>query len=239
MQKLMISRSRYALALYLTLFSFAANAHMVKSGTGFFISKSGHILTNEHVVSGCDTVEIRGAVKPTQAKVIKTDSLTDLALLKTAATPSRFVSFRSSHGYKLKEGDPVMVIGYPEEHGISGEYFVKQSRINTITGDSRSDKWIEFEDASRQGNSGGPLLDESGNVIGVITAKAEIHRVNALSGRSEYLGNTDLAISLPYVWKFIENERIQTNMLYSDIRHNAKYLERLAAETIVNIHCLL
>ena len=229
--------------LFILLISFTTPAYaqqMISSGTGFFISKAGHIITNEHVVRGCDVVKIRNSdMGWTQAQVIKTDSEIDLALLKTSAIPRRVAPIRAQSKYTpIRKGDRLLVIGYPENHGQTGKYKMNHSRVIDVKDPMGGDSYVLFEDAARHGNSGGPLLDESGNVIGVVMAKTQYYKVNLLNGQREQILETDLAISLPYLWEFIENEGIYTVTLSSALQHGYGYLERMAAEYIVNIHCV-
>lgn len=234
----MRKHSCIAVLLSLTLVPLGSNAQQyVKSGTGFFISKAGHIITNEHVVRGCDTVKIRGAVNDTEADVIKTDSDIDLALLRTRAIPPRIAPIRNARN-EIRVGEKLLVIGYPEKHGQTGIYKITRSKVKGQKGPLGGDQWVQFEDSARQGNSGGPLLDASGNVIGVVMGKAEIIRTNLANGRQEKVGNSDLAISLPYLWNFIKNEQVQTITQDSAVQHGNGYLERMASEYIVNIHCV-
>lgn len=219
------------------LFSTTAHAEYVKSGTGFFISKAGHIITNEHVVSGCDTVRIRGAVEATEARVIKVDADIDLALLKTSTIAPRVAPIRQA-GIPIRKGEKLLVIGYPEKHGQTGIYKVSHSKVKDTLGPMGSDKWLQFEDSARHGNSGGPLLDNSGNVIGIVMGKMQLTRTNLINGRVENMGNSDLAISLPYLWDFLEDENVYTVTMHSALQHGQGYLERMASEVIVNIHCV-
>lgn len=226
----------YSLCLA-SLLPILAHAQSFTSGTGFFVSKAGHIITNEHVVRGCDTVRIRGAVEPTEAKVIKTDAAIDLALLKTRTTAPRVAPIRAG-SIPVRKGERLMVIGYPEDHARTGIYDVTQSRVIDMQGPLGGDQWVQFEDSARQGNSGGPLFDSSGNVIGVIMGKGQLMRTNPINGRTERISTSDLAINLPYLWNFIEGEGVYTVTQNSALQHGNGYLERMASETIVNIHCL-
>jgi S1-C subfamily serine protease len=228
----------YFLLSLLTIHSSAYSLQRVSSGTGFFISRAGHIITNEHVIRGCNTVKIRGAVSPTNAVVVKRDAEIDLALLKTRAVPRSVAPIRSEYGQPVRKGERLLVIGYPEKHGISGEYYLTQSRVKALTGPMGGDRWLQFEDSARKGNSGGPLLDSSGNVIGVIMGKAEIVRKNLSNGRVETIDNSDLAINLPYLWKFLEGQGVYTLNLQSALQHGVRYLEQQASGYIVNIHCV-
>lgn len=209
---------------------------LITSGTGFFISKAGHIITNEHVVKGCDSVMVRGAVEPAQAEVIKTDPQIDLALLKTKAIPPRVAPIRDD-SIPIKKGEKLLLIGYPEKHGMTGIYKISHSRVIDVTDPMGGDQWVLFEDAARQGNSGGPLLDGSGNVIGVIMGKTTFYQYNLLDGEQRKLFDSDLAISLPYLWNFLEGENVYTVTQHSALLHGENYLERQASEFIVNIHC--
>jgi len=219
------------------LASAPVQAVQVASGTGFFISKSGYILTNQHVVAGCDEVSIRGAVKPSQARVVKTDDEVDLALLKTKTIPPRVAHLRENNGYPIQAGDAVMVIGYPGRHGMTGQYKRVHSKVIDVTGPLGGDRWIQFEDSAQQGNSGGPLLDESGNVVGVIVGKTQTIRTNNRNGQQEVVGRSDVAINLSYVWDFLAGEGIQTKTMTSALQLNNGYLERMAKDSLVNIHC--
>jgi len=245
MRAFVLSRDTWywLLLVTLTVLSLAQQSHSqqavrVSSGTGFFVSKYGHIITNEHVVRGCDTVAIRGAVKHTEAQVIAVDEEADLALLKTDATPPRIASLRF-YGEPVGPGDGVMVMGYPENHGVSGEYKVETSEIMDVAGPLGEAKWIQFEDAAKQGNSGGPLLDLSGNVVGVVVGKSTLMQINALNGQEEVVRKSDIAISLPYLTDFLDRNNVMYYKLYSALQNSIPYIEQSAKDYIVNIHCRL
>ena len=225
--------------LPLLLLALPAHAQQIASGTGFFISKAGHVMTNEHVVRGCDTVRIRNhEMGWTEAEVVKTDAEIDLALLKSSTIPPRVAPIREEDGTPIRPGERLLVIGYPEHHGQTGRYKISRSKVKDTKGPMGGDQWVQFEDAARQGNSGGPLLDESGNVIGVVMGKAELMRTNLMNGQQEIIGNSDLAISLPYLWNFLHGEGVYTVTQHSALQHGQGYLERMASEYIVNIHCV-
>lgn len=180
---------------------------------------------------------MRGAVKPITAEVIKTDRDIDLALLKARTIPPRVAPIREEGGRKLQKGDRLLLIGYPEKHGISGQYKIERSKVIDVKGPLGSDKWVQFEDAARQGNSGGPLLDESGNVVGVIVGKTETVRTNVITGIEEIIARSDIAINLPYLWQFLSDQNVQTVTMTSALQHGQGYLENTARDYTVNIHC--
>lgn len=213
-----------------------ADSYRISSGTGFFVSKYGYAITNEHVVRGCDKVMIRSStVKPTEAMVIATDSEIDLALLKTNSIPPYMGQIRG-YGNQIDKGDEVLVMGYPEERGQTGEYKIVASEVMDVSGPMGQNKWLQFEDAARQGNSGGPLLDSSGNVVGVVVGKSTLYRELA-NGRKEVIRHSDLAISLPYLVDFLDKNRVYYYKSHSGSGHSLGYIEQRARKFIMNIHC--
>jgi S1-C subfamily serine protease len=214
----------------------APQAYHISSGTGFFVSKNGDIVTNAHVVQGCDTVEVRGAIAPNEARVVAVDREIDLALLKTGATPPRVASFRG-YGDQIGKDEQVLLIGYPEERGATGEYKVVTSQILDVQGPLGNTQWLQFADAARQGNSGGPLLDASGNVIGVITGKSTLSRRNPINGKDEVVQHSDVAITLDRLQQFLDNHQVYYTSLTSQIDQDIDYIEVSARDYVVNIHC--
>ena len=208
----------------------------IQSGTGFFVTNTGHIITNEHVVRGCRKVRIRGSVNSTDAEVVDTDSQFDIALLRTASRPSRVANIRASDD-ALNINDPVMVIGYPLERGVSGIYKVVYSTVIGLQGPMNEAHWIQFADAALQGNSGGPLLDSSGNVIGVITGKTQMSMRNEQTGQDEVISTSDVAISLPVLKAFLNKNQVYFRTMDSQAYYSVERVENIAKFYIVNIHC--
>lgn len=206
------------------------------SGTGFFVSNRGHLITNEHVVRGCDTVTVRGAVSPIKAKVLRVDAENDLALLQADTVPGRVATLRQEED-ALRRGDPVMVMGYPKEHGMTGVYAIAEASILDLKGPQEEPRWIQFTDSAQQGNSGGPLLDGSGNVVGVVVGKAKLIEFDRKSAKERTVKESDLAISLPVVKKFLYDNRVMFRTASSRGYFPANRIENNARYFIVNVHC--
>lgn len=215
----------------------AAGERMVNSGTGFFVSNRGFIVTNAHVVKGCKQVQVRGAVKASPAAVLATDEEYDLALVQTQAMAPAVAGISQAE-YRIRIGDQVTVIGYPLDHGVTGLYDVKQARVTDLKGPLDEPHWIQFSSAAQQGNSGGPLLDASGNVIGVVTGKAQ-KIVTGPGGKTEVVGESDVAISLPVLKAFLDKHRVYYRDSRPGGRLSSGRIENKASNFIVNIHCIL
>lgn len=137
-------------------------------GSGFVISEDGYIVTNNHVIEGADEIEIEFfSGDKLKAKLIGTDPKTDIALLKVESDkPLPFVKFGDSD--KMRVGDWVMAMGNPLGQGFSVSAGIISARNRELSG--TYDDYLQTDAAINRGNSGGPLFDMAGEVVGVNTA---------------------------------------------------------------------
>jgi serine protease Do len=146
----------------------------VQGGTGFIISDDGYIVTNNHVIDGADKIEVRINNKEKYtAKLIGRDTATDLALLKVE-TKQRLTPIPLGDSEKLRVGEWVMAIGDPLAFDKTVTVGVVSAKDRSgLTGDpaTRSfENYIQTDAAINFGNSGGPLINVNGEVIGINTA---------------------------------------------------------------------
>ncbi|MDP5216800.1 Do family serine endopeptidase [Ruegeria sp. 2205SS24-7] len=141
-------------------------------GSGFVISEDGYIVTNNHVIEGADEIVIEffpgnGQPEELKATVVGTDPKTDIALLKVEAeSPLKFVKFGNSDTAKV--GDWVIAMGNPLGQGFSVSAGIVSARNRALSGSY--DDYIQTDAAINRGNSGGPLFNMDGEVVGVNTA---------------------------------------------------------------------
>ena len=137
-------------------------------GAGFVISEDGYVVTNNHVIEGADEIEIEfinGDIFP--AKIVGTDANIDIAVLKIDAdNPFEYVAFGNSDVARV--GDWVMAMGNPLGQGFSVSAGIISARNRELSGPY--DDYIQTDAAINRGNSGGPLFNMDGEVIGVNTA---------------------------------------------------------------------
>lgn len=228
---------KFSLFAALIAVPFAANATPYFSGTGFVVTRQGHTVTNAHVVENCVSTVVRtteGTMLP--AKILARDEAKDLALLSTPLQPERPARLRTSFaGVQVRER--VMLMGYPEEAARSGHYRVAYSNVRALTGLTGEDNWLQFEDSVQMGNSGGPLLDYAGNVVGVVTGKATLIRHNVLAARDEVVSKSDYAINLATLRQFLEQNRIRYESRDSLMKISPSQVEDYGREYIVNVLC--
>ena len=137
-------------------------------GSGFVVSEDGYVVTNNHVIEGADEILVEFPdLTEYSAKVVGIDKNIDIALLKIEADkPLTFVKFGDSDLARV--GDWVMAIGNPLGQGFSVSAGIISARNRTLSGSY--DDYIQTDAAINRGNSGGPLFNMDGSVIGVNTA---------------------------------------------------------------------
>ena len=137
------------------------------SGTGFFVSKSGHIISNHHVIEGCDTTKLTFKGKEVVADVLAVDKMNDLAILKANLIPNKVYSVATEDAGLLED---IIIAGYPLGKKVSAAIKTSKGSVTALAG--YGDNYSEFQTdaALNQGNSGGPIMNQKGNVIGVAVA---------------------------------------------------------------------
>ena len=136
----------------------------VSSGSGFFISSSGRIVTNFHVIDQCEKVFVNFKGSAFQSKTLAIDRMNDLAILETKIRSDLFYSISNEDVSLLEE---IIAAGFPLGKKVSAAIKATQGSVTALAG--YGDNYSEFQtDASlNSGNSGGPIIDNKGNIIGV------------------------------------------------------------------------
>jgi S1-C subfamily serine protease len=143
------------------------------TGSGFFVSQDGFILTNHHVVDECESITIHDKGL---AVVKEVDGANDLALLKIQAT-SKPASFRTtSPGL----GESIFALGFPYSGILGAGINFTGGLISSLSGIGNDSRYLQFTAPVQPGNSGGPLVDANGLVVGVVSARlADIKMLKA------------------------------------------------------------
>lgn len=170
------------------------------TGSSFSVTDK-YLVTNAHVVTGCKTITVdeRGS-----ARVRAIDKTNDLALIEVASQPGLA---RLREG-RLRQGEPVTVIGFPFAGILGDGPQVTAGNVTALSGMGSDTRFIQISAAVQPGNSGGPVLDQSGNVIGVVASKLGL-KFAAVTG--DLPQNLNFAISLDALRGFLNASGVKYN----------------------------
>jgi TPR repeat protein len=197
-------------------------------GTGFFVSKS-KALTNNHVISSCKDIKLIRKGYTSIAKVIAKDANNDLAILEADTANSNSLKFRTGKGVQI--GNEIVVLGYPLDNILGTSMKLTTGSISSLTGLADDTTGLQMSAPVQPGNSGGPLLDTSGNIVGVVYARVE----KSISGRLTQTVN--LAIKANVAQMFLDINNVDYAVEPS---HDVKDLADIAdeaKESIVQVVC--
>ncbi len=177
------------------------------SGTGFALN-NGYIVTNHHVVDGAKSIKVKGVggkfEKDYHAEVVAMDKANDLALIKI--TESGFTGF-GNIPYQVKNsmaevGEEIFVLGYPLVATMGDEIKLTTGVISSRTGFQGDAALYQISAPVQPGNSGGPLFDSKGNLIGIVSAKHTGAENVGYAIKTSYLKNLiESSVSLPILPK--------------------------------------
>src|SRR5690242_7733884 len=139
------------------------------SGTGFIVSRQGHIVTNHHVVEGCVSIRTITEGKQKELLVVGRDERNDLAVLKLPGPISSVARFRE--GRNIRPGDNVVVVGFPLHRLLASEANVTTGTVSALAGLGNDTRFLQMTAPVQPGNSGGPLFDQSGLIVGIVESK--------------------------------------------------------------------
>jgi S1-C subfamily serine protease len=207
-----------------------ANQGQHSFGTGFFVSSDGELLTNNHVVSGCRNLTIENGL-PVQ--VITRDPSSDLALLKANLKPGQIAVFRS--GPVPKVGDAVVTFGFPLPGILSSEGNVATGIISAATGLQNDVRFVQISAPVQPGNSGGPVFDTSGHVIGIVVAKLDALRVAQITG--DVPQNVNFAVHWSEIRALLDEQGVRYKKLPSQQAIDTRAIARIGAGISVTLDC--
>lgn len=148
----------------------------VSSGSGFYVTNDGHLVTNHHVVDDCARIA-RGDGTPLE--LVAADEKNDLALLKGPSVVD-FAQLRVAPD--AMQGEPVLIYGYPLQGVLSSTGQLGAGMVSALAGLRDHPGHLQIDVPVQPGNSGGPLLDRRGLVVGIVVAKLNALRVAQMTG---------------------------------------------------------
>ena len=164
---------------------------LAATGTGFIVSANGHMLTNHHVIEGCDYVTVQ---QMGLAEIVSSDKGNDLAVLKVDADGVvATAAFRT--GPRVERGETVIVAGFPLQGTLSSSGNITVGTISALVGYNEDSREYQFTAPIQPGNSGGPLLDTSGHVLGVVSSELTTGSMDVVPQNVNFAIKTQIALA--------------------------------------------
>ena len=194
------------------------------SGTAFFINNRGNLITNNHVVEGCEISKINYFNKEYDTDLIATDKTLDLALLKAEFIPKSYIAFSSN---EPKKRDLIIIAGYPLGKYLSDDLKINEGNISSLKGFDNNSNEITVDLAINPGNSGGPIVNENGQLVAV-----------AVAGMSkEVTEGISFGIKSSAVTNFLKSNKISPDIKLTSFSMNDEKVNQLLEESTVYIFC--
>ena len=190
------------------------------SGTAFFVSNKGHLLTNNHVIEGCSVSKITYKNKDYDTKLLATDKTLDLALLKANLRNKSYIDFAGDEAKKMQK---IYVGGYPLGKGLSDDLKISSGIVSSLKGFDDNSNEIQIDAAINPGNSGGPIINEDGELVAI-----------AVSGLAkDQTEGINFGIKASAAERFLKSNKLKANKsLYSSSKNNDRLLQILEEATV-------
>ena len=224
-----------ALSLLASIAAQAQNQqlHAVRDGTAFAINSEGEFITNYHVVKGCSVVRLRWDGNEHDASVIASDQQNDLAVVRVSGSKIEPLKFREGKG--IRPGDGIVALGFPYSGLLSTSVQVTTGDVSALTGIRDDIRFLQLTAPVQPGNSGGPLLDLSGNVVGIVSARINDLAVAEATGSLPQ--NINFAIKSAVIRTFLEAHQIVYKTAPSSTQLEPADVAEAAAKSTLLLKC--
>lgn len=178
----------------------------LSTGTGFFVSDKGHVVTNAHVVEDCKSTSLKlpdGRTLP--ATILARSTQNDLAVLKADVAPAGVARLRA--GPSIRLGESIVLFGYPLAGELTVTGNLSTGLVSAMAGPGEDVTRMQISAPVQSGNSGGAVVDQSGKVVGVVVSKANT-RPRGDGGSVEVLQNVNFAIKSGVAAYFLDANQI-------------------------------
>lgn len=198
------------------------------------MSTSGHVVTNQHVIEGC-IGDIQGGLTgeaPVTLRVVSSDETNDLALLQA---PGTFRDVAVIKDKAIRSGDSVVAIGYPFHGLLTSDFTVTTGIVSSLSGLLNDTRFLQISAAVQPGNSGGPLLASSGEIVGVVSAK--LNALKFVKATGNIPENINFAIKTGALRDFLDNSAVSYQTADSKIESKTADIARNARAFTPLVSC--
>jgi S1-C subfamily serine protease len=199
----------------------AGRAAEISSGSGVVINAKGEILTNAHVVEGCQTITVKLASGNSETAALVVRAISSVAVFRD--------------GGPVRAGDTIVALGYPLSGILATTANVSVGNVSALAGLADDSRYLQISAPVQPGNSGGPLLDASGHLVGVVTAKLDALRMARFTG--DIPQNVNFALKSEVARTFLDSKGIAYQTARSDQQLTPADVGEVAGPFTVHIKC--
>jgi S1-C subfamily serine protease len=204
------------------------------SGSGVAIGSRGEILTNSHVVDNCAKITVQPSSSSSQTAVlVARDQKNDLAIVRIDTAPGSVAAFRD--GAPIRAGDTVVALGYPLSGLLASSANLSVGNISALAGLGDDNRYFQISAPIQPGNSGGPLLDASGHLVGIVTAKLNATNVARFTG--DIPQNVNFAIKAEVARAFLDSKGVAYRTARSEQQLSPADVGDIARPSTLHIRC--
>lgn len=175
------------------------------TGTTFFINANGYSLTNAHVAYGCKSLKVVLPDGEAEATLVNSDVKNDLALLKL--TSHAAPAFAQLHSALPRQGEDIVVYGFPLAGALASQGNLTTGIISALSGMQDDSRLLQVSAPIQPGNSGGPLLNDEGQVVGIINSSLNPAFLARITGNLPQ--NVNFAIKTSIATNFLDSNNIK------------------------------
>ncbi len=208
--------------------------YVIGSGTGFFVNKEGYIVTNEHVAGICQSLASNINGKTYIFNILALDNRNDLALLRGEYRNKTFLNINPSGA---EFGQDIMAFGFPLAENLSSSVKLTRGIVSSLSGPNNDISLIQIDAAIQPGNSGGPVLNYNGQVVGV--ASSGLNKVKMLlDEESPYIPeNVNFAVAATTLTGFLKSNSVNIfNETFE--QKSSQELAKIGMPPTIQLHCL-
>ena len=205
---------------------------IIGSGSGFFVSDQGHIVSNAHVVGVCKKVKAYEEGVEVFLNILATDNVNDLGLVKGKFKNTQYLNIKTD-GAEL--GEDIVAFGYPLSQTLSDSVKLTKGIVSSLSGLDNNYSQIQIDAAIQPGNSGGPVLNMDGQVIGV--ASAGLSKLYMAQKAAYIPENVNFAVAAPALTTFLKANKISVGTSSSRTL-STKDLAKIGKPATIQLFCM-
>ncbi len=202
--------------------------------SGVVVSTQGDIVTSEHGVNSCGSMQVRTQSLTLPATIVARDRQNDLALLHVQHSFAAPAVFRDGAG--IRQAETVVAIGYPYGEKWDSGATVTNGSVSSLSGAGDDTRFLQFTAPVQPGNSGGPLLDPGGHIVGIVKAKLNQSPAGPSSG--DIPQNVNLAVKSAVVREFLDTNGVKYRAAPSTTELRSADIASAAKQSVVYVECL-